>query len=70
METQKELLKQYVSRTPRPCFNDLVRKEQKLIEKISISIETDTALSLQRDWVSAYNKCLQTERPELGLQSR
>ena len=70
MDKQEELIKRYVSSTPRPSFNHLVRKEQKLIEKISILIETENPLSLQRDWVTAYNKYVQIKRPEQQLQSR
>ncbi|CAO3675322.1 unnamed protein product [Rhizopus stolonifer] len=70
MDKQKELIKRYISNTPRPSFNHLVRKEQKSIEKISILIETETPLSLQRDWVTAYNECVQVKRPEQKLQSK
>ncbi|KAI9252607.1 hypothetical protein BY458DRAFT_356040 [Sporodiniella umbellata] len=70
MDKQKELIKRYVSNTPRPSFNHFVRKEQKLIEKISILIETESPLSLQRDWVTAYNKCVLIKRPEQKLQNR
>ncbi|KAI8046996.1 uncharacterized protein B0P05DRAFT_567260 [Gilbertella persicaria] len=70
MDKQIEFVERYVSNTPKPSFNHLVRKEQKTIEKISILIETPTALSLQRLWVTAYNKCIQVKRPEQKLQSR
>jgi hypothetical protein len=70
MEAHVKLLKKYFKATAKPSFKNFVIRNKKLIENVSIDIETDTALGLHRLWVNAYNEVILVDRASCKVQAR
>jgi hypothetical protein len=63
MKRQIKLITKYLKSTSKPTFIHFSKTHERKIEKISVKLPNDNAISLERSWAKAYNDSVVILRP-------